>query len=297
MPSRRVLMVASEPERLTALVHLLAASGIDVAHVQTAAAARSWLRIHRADLGIIDLADARERGARADLIREQKERTNGLDVVALVGELDDPLRRLIRERGLANFVGHRPGEAADPLELAVTVRKLVDDDIFGLDKYLAAGAETQRFDVRSYRERDQACDEVRAFCSRFGSHALVSDGLATAADEMVSNVLGHHKDRQEASLEIGCDGRRIAIATRDPHGDLDGETVLHYITACFDASTAPREGGLGLFTIFRLVQQFVINLEPGRATELVGVVDVTRSFQAFSRKAKSFNLFRRRWRD
>ncbi|RYG65777.1 hypothetical protein EON77_18135 [bacterium] len=97
-------------------------------------------------------------------------------------------------------------------------------------------------------------------------------------------------------MTLCCDGRRLGVAVRDPFGSLRADTVLDYLTRCFrrgpDQIDAKEGGaGLGLYFTFEALSHFVINVSPGRATEMIGLLDVSGTFKDFARRGKSFNMF------
>jgi len=49
--------------------------------------------------------------------------------------------------------------------------------------------------------------------------------------------------------------------------------------------------GLGLYFLLNLVHHFVVNIVPGKATEAIGLLEVTRSYREYSSRARSFNVF------
>jgi hypothetical protein len=90
-------------------------------------------------------------------------------------------------------------------------------------------------------------------------------------------------------LRWGCDARYLAIEVTDRYGSLDRETILRAL-----ASSSVREtgtgAGMGLALSYRSSDHLVFNLEPGRRTEIIALIDV-RQTPAERVAASSYNVF------
>ncbi len=235
-------------------------------------------------------------------------------LLTCTGKIDKrELAQLFAVHGLTNLLADGDGE--DEL-LLVTVQKILRRDVFGLEKYFPWGAESTRFELRSSAERAGALNVVEGFADRLRIATRLRDSIVTAAEELFSNALydapvdedGEHlhagKSRRvpvELSgdpvvVELRTDGRRVGVSVRDPFGSLTVDQVLGYLTKCFrggsdQVDTKPGGAGLGLYYVFESISHMVINVKPGRATEIVALIDVRGTYKDFASRGKSFNIF------
>lgn len=255
---------------------------------------------------------------RAALVRRGAALPQGTELVLLTSfARRDEYARLFAPCVFRNLMALDPSSTVALDDLAATAGKLLGDDPFGLARYFE-GTEETRFVLRRASERRALLDEAESYLRRAaGSRA--SDRLAglfsTVVDEFVTNAFynapidatgarpyAHLARTEEAALDgdrqvvvTFCrDGRRVGLATEDPFGSLDAPVVLEYLAKCFrragDQVDAKRGGaGLGLYYAFDALSHFVVNLDPGRRTEMLGLMDLEP--RAASR-AKSFNVFR-----
>jgi len=315
----RILFMSDNDRVLRPTLHILRSLGAEIAVVGRPEEALTWLRIHRADLTVVELGDAAPTPAFAELCEVIRAPgwSGGSKLLALARSRGTERLRALFERGMSNFLGVGDEGEVDPGELAATVRKILSGDVFGLDKYMAPGARTLRFEVLSSRQKADVVPAAEAFAAEAGCHQQVAEGFATAIDEALTNALynapvdgegrplyAHYPRTVPVDLGPGLvveialasDGRRLGMASVDPFGSLSPAVVLDYLSRCFaQRAYAPIEAsggaGLGLYQLFHLVQHFVINVAPGRRTEVIGLLEVGPSFKRFAMKPKSFNLF------
>lgn len=315
----RILLLSDSDRALEPALHVLRSLGADVATAQRPEEALAWLRIHRADLAVVDIPDGAPAPALAELIESIRARdwSGNPRLLGLARSRGADQLRALFERSLSNFLGVGEGGEVDPIELAATARKILSGDIFGLDKYMSPGARTLCFDVVSSRQKGDVVAAAEEFAVEAGCQRQVAEGFATAVDEALSNALYNAPvDAAGAPLyagyprtvpvdlapgagvriELASDGRRLGMSSLDRFGSLAPAVVLDYLSRCFaQRAYAPVEGsggaGLGLYELIHLVQHFIVNVAPGRRTEVIGLIEVGPSFRRFAMKPKSFNLF------
>src|SRR5262249_25266466 len=153
------------------------------------------------------------------------------------------------------------------------------------------------------------------FAQSLTSDAGAQSGVETVVEELVMNALYNaphdgdaarymHLHRSEpvklqsaeaAKLSYACDGYRLHIGVSDPFGRLTADTILAHIEARLSGNSEPLTGsgggGFGIFTIYQSSSSLVVNLDPGKRTEVVSIIDLTHPFHEVKRDAKSFHLF------
>jgi hypothetical protein len=316
----RILTVALGARLRDPVGSLLHVAGYEVSDVRSASEAESWMRTEHADLVIVDL-DAEGQGSAglhhliADLRRREHSRTGVLVLLRATGGAH--LRRIFETSRLTNFLAISPEEQLDTVELTVTVAKILSRDVFGWARYLGPPRLSERLVVCGSREKHQAVEAVEAFAMRVGCQRRIAEAVAVAADELVTNAIYNaptdsdgrpryaqlSRDRmvelaegEEVTVDIAFDGRRLALAATDKFGSLEQSRVVNYLAKCFVNETAQVDdkaggAGLGLYYIFNAMHHFIINIAPGRRTEVMGLLEVTRTYKHYSSRTRSFNVF------
>lgn len=232
------------------------------------------------------------------------------------GQVESDFIQLFRDRTLTNLVAKNSFEV-DAEELIVTTRKILDQDIFGIEKYFIWGVKPLRMIVTKSSDKAEIVAAAEEYAKNLGVNPRFASLFSSVADEFVTNAVFNapldaegrhrfaHKSRTDlVELDIGeqvevkfcCDGRRLGISTADPFGSLKTERLLDYLSKCLrkgDDQVDAKEGGagLGFYYIFDSLSHFVVNLKPGKMTEMIGIIDITGTFRDFTSKHKSFNVF------
>ena len=200
-------------------------------------------------------------------------------------------------------------------DLLVTIRKILDKDIFGVKKYLSWGASSTAYQVRDSDERHIHIESALNFCRRMKLRKPLLRSVQTFCEEMLMNAIydaprdqhGHGlyadqpRDKQvllslkdSAILEVASDGERLGISVSDPFGAITRNVVLKYLTKCFDGASVTTEtsgAGLGLYLSFNAVSSFIVNAAPHSKTEFIGIFDLTSSVAETQRNHTSFYYF------
>jgi hypothetical protein len=202
-------------------------------------------------------------------------------------------------------------------ELWVTVQKLLRRDLFGLDKYLGWGASIGETEIVSTHDRLRALGELTDVVEQMNLGRRQQAAVLLAADELILNAVHNapvdeHEQpylrelgrdqarelqgRERPKLRWGCDGRSFAIAVRDAYGSVDPKVIVRYLGKCLATGSGQvrAEGagaGIGLAMTYAAVTQLVFDVDPGRATEAIALVDVRPWPPAVVPPLASFHLF------
>jgi len=318
--SARVLIVSAEDRGMEAAGHILQAAGHHVTELQIGAEVFKWLRMHHAEIVVVDLrVDEQAAAAQTELLAVVRQ-TAGTDLLVLIRGGDGgpaPTRGLFQNHRLTHFLAVGGDGTIDPIALTVTVAKILTRDIFGSERYLAASASEWTARVRSSGERAAVGDAAWAFALQSKCHPEIARAFTTAVDELVNNALYNaptdragkprfsHLSRstpvtlseaEEMLLRLSYDGRRLCISASDPFGSLRPAQVLDCLSRCFtggedQVQQGDAGAGIGLYIIFNFVHHLIINLVPEQRTEVIGIIDVGRSYRDYMRRSRSFNLF------
>ncbi len=202
-------------------------------------------------------------------------------------------------------------------DLHVTLRKITSGDIFGIEKYFAWGSRESMYVVRCSDEKPRLIEAVSAFSEQLGVQSRLRTLAATVVDEFLTNAFynapvdkdGTYRfrdrnrvdavtlDDDEAVVVRFCgDGRRLGISVTDPFGSLAPTSVRSTLVRGLSrgAQVWDRPGGgagLGFYCAFASLSHLVVNIEPGRRTEIIGILALRDSYKDFLVSGKSFDVF------
>ena len=229
---------------------------------------------------------------------------------------EDYLPLMAQHRYVRNLIA-KNDEPLEPEELIVTAEKLLRRDLFGLDKYMLWGIEPYRLEIRDSREKLSYVRQVSTYAERLGCNERTIELIETIVDELTTNAIfnaprdaeGNPKyarlsrrepvalqDHEVAQLQFACDGDYIAISQVDPFGALTQETIVTYLNRCLargpqQFSDASGGAGIGLYRVFQSLSKFVVNIDPGKKTEVITLIDLRLSMKRFRQLPKSFHIF------
>lgn len=191
---------------------------------------------------------------------------------------------------------------ADPndRDLGITSAKLASGDLFGLEKYLAAGAAVTERTVAGDPDKRAAIGAVCAWAEAIGARRPVVHRLASVVDELLMNALYDTpaSGEQRAVLRWGADDRAIAISVGDAFGALRQRDVIDHVRRARRERGRPRSeaglgrgAGIGLYLVLGNVASLVVNVETGKRTEVVCLFDRTTPGRPAAACARSLHVF------
>ncbi len=227
-------------------------------------------------------------------------------VVVVGDDLDDDgLMTLMLDAPVSHLVKD-PGDR----ELAITSEKLASGDVFGLEKYLRGTTEVGERVVSSDVEKRAAIAEIGAWAESIGARRPIVHRLASVIDELLMNALHDAPresrptisltdDNRRAVVRWGCDDQTIAISVTDGFGALRQRDVIDHVRRARDdrgrpnpATTDEPGAGLGLYLVLANVASLIVNVDPGRQTEVVCLFDLARrDLRAVAGGVRSLHVF------
>jgi hypothetical protein len=202
----------------------------------------------------------------------------------------------------------------DDDEFISSATKALRGEVFGLQKYFPWGVTTFTMKVKSYEDKTKAIDILMRYAKLAGVRGPVRDRIQLVCDELMMNGLYHapvdehgkelyagrtvkelaHLDEvPPIQVQYGCSGRYFGVSVTDGGGSLTRERALEYLTRAMgevqieDKATG---AGLGLVSVMRSVSKLVFNLQPGTATEVIGLFDM-ELFAKGKIGARSLHIF------
>lgn len=274
MSPRRAVCVSRDEGVRRVVGEALASAGLDVQYCETLPSSAE------ADGAAVIVVDRATRQASTDALRALTS-----PVVVVGDDLDDDgLITLMLEHPVSHLVG----DPADP-DLGITSEKLASGDVFGLEKYLAAGSKVGERVIRSESEKRTGIDEVIAWAEAIGTRRPIVHRITSVIDELLMNALRADGDPDDdgvpprAVLRWGSDGTTLAISVGDGFGALSQRDVIDHVRRARLERGRPQDkhesdgAGLGLYLVLANVASLIVNVTPGHETEVVCLFDLVRS--------------------
>lgn len=199
--------------------------------------------------------------------------------------------------------------------LGVRRRLATGDARWGVAPWLE-GAEVERREVTSSRQRDPLLDELGDFAAARGVNSRVATLAQSVADEFIINAVYNapvdeagafryaRRSRTEAvelpqedaaTFCFASDGERLAVSIHDRFGSLTPETVRRYLLRGLrkgDDQIEHKDGGagLGLYTVLEATTRFIVRIAPGAGTEMIGIFEGPGSYRRCLGRPKSLQL-------
>jgi hypothetical protein len=236
--------------------------------------------------------------------------------------MDDPggngLPALLDVGSLTNLLANPMPLLAE--ELTVTALKLLRRDIFGLEKYLSWGVEVRSLELADADDRGAAVDALARDVRESGLGQRVVQAASLVADELLSNALYNAPiddagerfrgdeprhgsrpllGRERVRLRYACDARYFAIEVSDRYGSLDRNIILRCLAKSVVRSSDKvdmrgRGAGIGIAMVYGCCNHLVFNIDPGRRTEVISLMDVRFRPTELNNMVCSFGVFAER---
>lgn len=220
---------------------------------------------------------------------------------------DEPFAILVAEESLLpailaaadrpyprHFLGGSPIDLAD---LEITLRKLKSGEIFGMERYDVPVKE--KAELSGGESRYPIVDRMKDYFREQGIAPRILDKVELVLHELLMNAarlnVEAKKDGPPLALAYGLGPDTLAVSVRDPFGALDGPSLFAAIRrAALEKSVVDEPGrgaGLGLFLSLKASGNLVINVSPGRATEVIAFFHRVQSQGEAARMGNSLHYF------
>ncbi len=205
--------------------------------------------------------------------------------------------------------------------IMTTAQKLINQDLFGLEKYLAWGVEVPSHPVERSDQRTLLLEVMGQYFQGMGLRSSLISRAQIVGEELLMNAiydapvdgsgksLYNHlsrrevvtlKDRERATFRYACDGMLGALSVADPFGGFQSETLFRYLRSCYEGEPVhdrPGEvahkggAGRGLHQIVENSDLVIFNVKPKICTEVVALFNLDTSKSEHAR-GPSFHFFR-----
>ncbi len=244
-----------------------------------------------------------------------------IPVILLTNSRFEDLSPLLPEIPATNIIAKNSDGSLKLRDIVNTVRKILHgDDIFGVKHYLSFGTQSEVFHIRDSAERGEYIEAIVEFCRRFHLRNTVVQAVELFCEELLMNAiydaprdaegqsLYNHlsrknrvilKPKQAARMEFACDGEKLAVSISDPFGAITWDTLQTFLVHCFAGerdkiqNLTDEEGGagLGLYFCFASVNAFIVNVDPEKRSEFIGIFDVSASPKERHTRYSSLHFF------
>ena len=318
MQGKRILFSDSDPRARRIAERALTATGSVVDTASDHFEMLEYVESEDYDLFMVDCAQAHlEDEEWLSALDQLVDKCTGANLVLHTRcQTEEYLPLMAKRSYLRNLIAKNEA-LLDPDELIITAEKLLRKDVFGLQKYLLWGVDPFRMRIEESARKREYLKRVANYASSLGCNTRSVEMIETVADELVTNAIfnaprspdGSSKygklsrrerivleDQEVGELQFACDGAYIAIAQVDPFGALTQDTVVSYLNRCLikgpgQISDASGGAGIGLFRVFQSLSKLIINIDPGKKTEVITLIDLRLSMKRFRLASKSLHIF------
>ena len=249
------------------------------------------------DFGVIVVGDSALRGHSGNRLLELQNVPEKVRIV-VINESSD--RRQALDTLLSHQVRHMvSAEEASDEALFATLNKLLLGEYFGIRKYLMWGVQSKSWSVSHGESKAAVLDGVRAIAAEVRCHPRVADLFLMAVDEMIINALYRAPPSEGAlarpvSVECGSDGRLLVVSVLDEHGRFKPQDLYGGLGRSLEQQGIPgdaQHANMGFRIMLDALSQLAINVEPGKCTEIIGIVDLRKSLKQYRSSVPTFNMF------
>jgi hypothetical protein len=219
-----------------------------------------------------------------------------------------------------HVIAYTPDGYLTRLEVVTTLKKLLTNEVFGIDKYLKGGTEIIVKEVTGPSAREQLNSEVMEYANNHRVGTYRSKLAFSISEELLMNATydalaaanihqyGNLREKpttilnpeHRPQIQYACDGDILVIGVKDPFGLLKKEKFFQYLKKVLsrDDSTKiidTKKGGagLGLFKILFSSHSMVCNVEDNKLTEMMAIIDLSSKVKDFSRMTRSIHFFKK----
>ncbi|RDB35280.1 hypothetical protein [Spirobacillus cienkowskii] len=232
-------------------------------------------------------------------------------IVILQESLQRVIPQLMDCPNIQCFVATNNGEF-DARELILLLKKFESKDYPGLDKHLGFPAIFNQKFIKNQIDKKEALTNLEGFILKIGGNTErfhhYAQRVCDLADELLLNAVFDANPRlkqssrneifqlgeeEQVTIKWGFDGEVFGVSVADPFGTLTKKTVMQYIDENQKTESMGKRasGGLGIKLIFDRLHHFIVNVKPGKMTEVVCLMRFEKRFKDFDSRLRSFHFF------
>jgi hypothetical protein len=217
-----------------------------------------------------------------------------------------------------HFISFRGQSSFCAMELRSTIQKILQQNIWGIEKYLAQTAQIQQLPISSSQDREHINKKVEQFALEHQLGAQIAKLAYGISEELLMNAIydapcsdsTHHyaslprttvvnlKPEESSTFFYGCDDTCLALCATDPFGSLSREKLFQYARKVLQRNDGQSlidnkagGAGLGLYKILYSSHAIICNVSPGKRTDVIALIDIQSQIRDFSKMARSIHYF------
>lgn len=201
-------------------------------------------------------------------------------------------------------------------DFIAVIRKLFSKDIFGMEKYMSWGVEPIQHTTTHTNDRFRFTEMMSQYLKSLHISTRFVARMENVADEFLTNALYNApvdkdgnplyreldrkigrdcNEREKCILSYAYDGHHFGLSIQDQFGSITKKQIFDGIKRCLEEGAVPSQkaggAGLGLYFSYITLNKFIINIQPGRKTEMIGLCDLRTSLKNFDLSDKSLCIF------
>ncbi|HEX7672703.1 MAG TPA: cyclic nucleotide-binding domain-containing protein [Bdellovibrio sp.] len=291
----RVLLVEPDKKQQLPVRMALGGTGVQLDLAGDAEAARNFLKENKYDIVLSE-----ESGV--EVLKEVYEgKLSPYAVLLTSKDVQGNLKILENNRFVEHIISRDAEDKNATIRYVLTaLGKLLNKDLFGVEKYLTWGVEVQKRAVTHSGQREQLRDDMCAYFKKMGVRNTVLDRVNTVSEEMLMNAiydapvdaqgksLFNHLTRkneiqlethQQSQLCYGSDGVLLAVSVVDPFGSLTKDIIVNYLMTCYNGTAGSLNSekggaGRGLHQIIENADLTIFNVKKGVRSEVICLFNI-----------------------
>lgn len=289
---KKALLVEPDKKQLVLAKMAVGCTGVSLDAVQDRESALEKFNAEKYDAVVVD-------SGQIDLFNEFKAKHPETRFVAMCpANLLESLETLMNKPEIDFSISRDLEDRTLTVRLIMTaLTKVLNQDYFGIEKYLAWGVDVQKMDIKGSKDRLPLNAAMEDYFKSMGIRSSILSRVFIVAEEMMMNAvydaptnihgksIFNHLTRQNeiildthqiSQLSYACDGTYLAVSVCDPFGALTKKHILNYLKSCYDGKAGSlNEGkggaGRGLHQILENSDQTIFNVKEGLKTEVIAL--------------------------
>ncbi|WII73079.1 cyclic nucleotide-binding domain-containing protein [Bdellovibrio sp. 22V] len=291
----RVLLVEPDKKQQLPVRMALGGTGVQLDIANDSEGARVYLAENKYDIVLC------EEGC-VDVLKDVHENKSSPYAVLLTSkDVQGNLKILENNRFVDHIISRDAEDKNATIRYVLTaLSKLLNKDLFGVEKYLTWGVDIQSKKVTHSGQREELRGDMYTYFKKMGIRSTVLDRVNTVVEEMLMNAIydapvdGQGKSifnhisrkeeiqldtHQQSLLRYASDGVLLAVAVKDPFGSLTKDIIVDYLLSCYNGqagsmNTNKGGAGRGLHQIIENADLTVFNVKKGVRTEVICLFNI-----------------------
>lgn len=310
--SKRLLLAENNKKQQIIAKMALGGTGIELDIVSDLDAGEKLLMDHKYDVICVNMD-------LISLVNAAHKYNPNIYSVFMTSEAAPSYLPILQQYPISNIVSRNEEDRTFTLKnILTTASKLLNQDLFGIEKYLNWGVEVRQHPIVHSSERNELIQKMEDYLKKLGVRRSILQKCVGVVEELLMNAIydaptnaqgqplyNHLPRTEEVALKpeeqgifrYACDGMLLGVSVEDPFGAFDRQTILDYLKSCYGgyAGTLQKEknkggAGRGLFQIMETSDLVVWNIKPKIKTEVIALFNLDPNVHK-SEKTTSFHYF------